>query len=205
MRYRCRLRRNIEFGPNSARNSQKQAQKPTQNRRWKNSQPSSVRPLNESRRTARGSAARTLRDEPVGYSGSGSNETLARSFIPIAFAAAGVRSITRSLNGPRSLILTQILHPLALFVTRTRRPHRKVLWAAVRAPSSSVPPHATWLPAASPVHRGHSFFCGRRPCCGNQKKRVPSCSRNNHRLPRFSIRSVGSDGPVPPRRAQYLI
>src|SRR6516162_353509 len=114
------------------------------------SEPSSVRPLNESRRTARGSAARTLRDEPVGYSGSGSNETLARSFIPIAFAAAGVRSITRSLNGPRSLILTQILHPLALFVTRTRRPHRKVLWAAVRAPSSSVPPHATWLPLLRP-------------------------------------------------------
>jgi len=59
-------------------------------------------------------------------------ETSARSPAAIARAAAGVRSITRPrTNGPLSLIVTTTDLPFFRFVTRTRDPHGRDLWAAV--------------------------------------------------------------------------
>jgi hypothetical protein len=54
--------------------------------------------------------------------------------MPIAFAAALERSITRPCtNGPRSLIRTTTARPVRPLVTRTLVPNGRLLWAAVSA------------------------------------------------------------------------
>jgi hypothetical protein len=60
--------------------------------------------------------------------------TGARPEIPIARAAAGVRSMMRPRRkGPRSFMRTTTLHLLRLLVTRTRVPNGRVRCAAVKA------------------------------------------------------------------------
>src|SRR3954451_12711314 len=54
--------------------------------------------------------------------------------MPTASAAAFERSMTRPwAYGPRSLMRTTTDLPVRSFVTRTRDPNGRVLWAAVRA------------------------------------------------------------------------
>jgi hypothetical protein len=68
--------------------------------------------------------------------------------MPIARAAAGVRSMTRpGTNGPLSLMVTRTDLPLRLLVTRAREPSR--------------------LQTKKPNHRHDSLLCARRyrPCC----------------------------------------
>jgi hypothetical protein len=75
-------------------------------------------------------------------------ETWAKSLMPIARAAAGVRSMTRpGTNGPLSLMVTRTDLPLRLLVTRAREPSR--------------------LQTKKPNHRHDSLLCARRyrPCC----------------------------------------
>jgi len=71
--------------------------------------------------------------------------------MPMARAAAGVRSMTRPrTNGPLSLMVTRTDLPLLLLVTRAREPHGKDLCAAVSAFSLSDPPQATRVPLSRP-------------------------------------------------------
>jgi len=90
---------------------------------------------------------------PSGYSPA--TETCVRAPMPIARAAAGVRSMTRPrTNGPLSLMVTRTDLPLLRLVTRAREPHGNDLCAAVSAFSLSDPPQAT----CAAVLGGHAFL-----------------------------------------------